>query len=383
MTGFGHARRADFMLTDGVLHLNHGGFGATPVPVLDAAAGWRVRMEADPTTFFRRDLAAQLRHSAERVAGLCGGVASDWVFVENATAGTNAIVAALGLAQGDEILCLSQVYGALANTLAYHSGRSGARIVMVDVPVPFIDPAPLLASLDAALGPRTRLAVLDHVTSAGAVVLPVAEMAALCRAAGVPVAIDGAHAPGMLPLDVPALSVDWYVGNLHKWAFASKGTGVLWCAPARQAELHPLAISHGLGAGFTAEFDYTGTRDNSGWLAVPEACDYLEGLGLAELQRRNRELAAEAGAMLAAAWGTETAASPKFAGAMASVRLPGRFADEPGAARRVAAQLYDEHSVVAGIMRLDGRLWLRVSAQVYNDAQDYRPLYDLGRRLGE
>jgi isopenicillin-N epimerase len=384
MTGapaFGHVRRADFLLDDDVLHLNHGGFGATPRPVLAAAASWRARMEADPTTFFRRDLLPLLRAAAGRVAQWLGGEAGDWAFVENATAGSNAIVASLGLNAGDEIVCLSQVYGALANTIAYHAGRAGARVVTVKVPVPFTDPQPLLVGLKAALGRHTRLAMLDHVTSAGATVLPVAAMAAICRDAGVPVAIDGAHAPGMLAFDVPALGVDWYVGNLHKWGFAPKGCAVVWCAPARQERLHPVAISHALGQGFTAEFDYTGTRDNSAWLAVPEAIAYLDGLGSAAVRRHNRALACEAGDMLAEAWGTEVAAAPEFGGAMAAVRLPGRFAGRPDVARRLAERLHDEHRIVAGVTVLDGGLWLRISAQVYNEAEDYRGLAAIGRLL--
>src|SRR5262249_30181288 len=139
------------------------------------------------------------------------------------------------------------------------------------------DPDELLAGVEAALGPRTRLASFDHITSAGAVVLPVAEMAALCPARGVPGMIGGAHAPGPGALRVAARAFDWYGGNRHKWAFAARGTAVIWCAPERQMALHPAVISHALGQGFTAEFDYTGTRDNSGWLAAPAALDYLEG----------------------------------------------------------------------------------------------------------
>ncbi|MGC2411904.1 MAG: aminotransferase class V-fold PLP-dependent enzyme, partial [Stellaceae bacterium] len=294
---FGRIRRADFLLAEGIDHLNHGGYGATPSVVLDATQRWRFQMEADPSTFFRRDLVGLTRQAADRVAGFLGGRGEDWAFVENATAGLNAIIASLRLGPGDELLCLSQVYGAIGNALSYHAARSGARLVTVTVPVPFRDPAPLLQSLSDAIGPRTRLASFDHITSAGAVVLPIREMAALCHEKGVPVAVDGAHAPGQIALDVPTLGVDWYVGNLHKWAFAAKGTAVIWCAPERQKALHPTAISHALGQGFTPEFDYTGTRDNSAWLAVPAALDYIEGLGAEAMRAHNAALAREAGAM--------------------------------------------------------------------------------------
>ncbi|HTZ37025.1 MAG TPA: aminotransferase class V-fold PLP-dependent enzyme [Stellaceae bacterium] len=378
---FGRERRGDFALGDGVDHLNHGSYGATPRAVLAAAEEYRLRMEADPARFFRDALPGLVRRAAERVARFLGGRAEDWALVENATQGLNAIVAALDLGPGDEIVCLSQAYGAVANTLRYHAGRRGAQVVVVPVAVPFADPAPLLAALVAALGPRTRLACLDHITSAGAVVLPVAEMAAVCRAQGVPVAIDGAHAPGQVPLDVPALGVDWYVGNLHKWAFAAKGAAALWCSPERQAALHPVAISHNLGQGFAAEFDYSGTRDNSAWLAVPQALDYLDALGGEAVRAHNDALAREAGEMLCAAWHSEASAAPAFRAAMTAVRLPGSDGADRAAGRRLARYLAQEHDITVGVMALADSLWVRVSAQIYNEIADYRRLARLGPSL--
>ena len=377
---FGHPRRGDFLLADGIDHLNHGGYGATPRAVLAATRMWQERMEADPSTFFRRDLAGLLRAAAEQVAGFLGGRGEDWAFVENATSGLNAIIASRPLMPGDELVCLSQVYGAIGNALRHHAERQGARIVTVEVPVPFADPAPLLRRLRAALNARTRLACFDHITSAGAAVLPIGEMAALCREHGVPVAIDGAHAPGQLALDVPALGVDWYVGNLHKWAFAAKGTAAIWCAPERQRALHPTAISHALGAGFPAEFDYAGTRDNAAWLAVPAALDYLDGFGAEAVRAHNAALAREAGALLAEAWRSTAAAAPEFCAAMAAVRLPGGVGDRD-AAHRLALRLTAELGITAGVTVLAGGLWVRVSAQIYNEIGDYARLAALGRNL--
>lgn len=378
---FGHARRADFHLAEGVAHLNHGSYGATPRVVLEVADQFGRQMEADGTTFFRDALPDLIRQSAARVAGFLGGHAEDWAFVENATQGLNAIIASLRLAPGDEILCLSQVYGAVGNTLRYHAERASARLTMVPVPVPFTEPEPLLNAIAAAIGPKTRFACFDHITSAGAVVLPMREMAALCREHGVPVAIDGAHAPGQVPLDVPSLGVDWYVGNLHKWAFAAKGTAVIWCAPERQPTLHPVAISHSLGLGFAAEFDYSGTRDNSAWLAAPAALDYLAGLDAEAVRAHNNALAREAGEMLCAAWHSEIAAGPAFGAAMASVLLPGTAGADRNAARRVARALAERHRITVGVMTLDDSLWIRVSAQIYNEIGDYQPLAAILPRL--
>jgi isopenicillin-N epimerase len=379
---FGHSRRGDFLLADGIDHLNHGGYGATPRVVLDAAHEWQRRMEADPSTFFRRDLPGLMRAAAERIARFLGGRGEDWGLVENATAGLNAIIGSLKIEPGDELLCLSQVYGAVGNCLRYHAERCGARVVTVPVPLPFVDPEPLLTSLRDAIGPKTRLACFDHITSAGAVVLPIREMAAICRERGVPVAVDGAHAPGQIALDVPALGVDWYVGNLHKWAFAAKGTAVIWCAPKRQARLHPTSISHALGQGFAAEFDYTGTRDNSAWLAAATALDYAEQWDADAIRAHNRTLAREAGDLWIQAWRSEAAAAPEFCAAMVSVRLPGGTPGDRLAARRLAAELTERHGITAGVMVLDGGLWIRASAQIYNEIGDYERLAAIGKNLG-
>jgi isopenicillin-N epimerase len=378
---FGRVRRADFHLAEGVAHLNHGSFGATPRVVLEAAQASRLQMEADGTAFFRDALPGLIRGAIGRVAGFLGGRTEDWAFVENATQGLNAIIASLRLEPGDELLCLSQTYGAITNTLRYHAERAGAEVVSVPVPVPFTDPEPLLAAIAAAIAPRTRLGLFDHITSAGAAVLPVREMAALCRGRGVAVAIDGAHAPGQLLLDVPALGVDWYVGNLHKWAFAAKGTAVLWCAPERQAALHPVAISHYLGQGFTAEFDYSGTRDNSAWLAAPAALDYLATLDPQAVRAHNNALAREAGEVLCDAWGSEIAAAPAYGAAMASVRLPGTKGADRALAREVARRLTERHGITVNVMALDDSLWVRVSAQIYNEIDEYRPLAEIAPRV--
>ena len=347
----------------------------------EAAQVWRERMEEDPTTFFRDVLPGATRAAAARVAGFLGGRAEDWSFLENATQGTNAIIGSLRLEPGDELLCLSQVYNAVNNTMRYYAGLAGAHIVTVPVPVPFTDPEALLAALAAAIGPRTRLACFDHISSAGAVVFPVREMAAICRARGVPVAVDGAHAPGQIALDVPSLGVDYYVANLHKWAFAARGTAIIWCTPERQAALHPVAISHSLGQGFMAEFDFSGTRDSSAWLAVPEALDYLDALGPESVRAHNDALSRDAAEMWCEAWKGEIAAAPEFRAAMASVRLPGVDAADRTAARRIARHLRETHGISAGVMVIDGGVWLRVSAQIYNELADYEPLAESAPRL--
>jgi isopenicillin-N epimerase len=301
-------------------------------------------------------------------------------FVANATEGCNAVLRSFALAPDDEILVLDHGYGAVRNTVRHVAASAGARVIEAALPFPRPDPAALVAAVTAALRPRTKLAVLDHITSPSAIVLPLAEIIAACRVAGVAVLVDGAHAPGHVALDLAALGADWYVGNCHKWLCGPEGSGFLWAAPARQAGLHPAVISHGYGHGFVAEFGWTGTRDPSAFLAVPAALEFCTRLGGPALVARNRVLAAAAGAWLAERLGTEVGTAGAAAGCMASVRLP---LVGPLTQARVGALA--GALLVAGTdapaHRIGNAAWLRVSAHAYNTMEDYARLADTLARV--
>src|SRR5439155_14170022 len=207
-------------------------------------------MEAEPSRFMFRVLPAALRAAAERLGDFIGADGSDIVFVENATVGCNAVLRSLQLGRDDEVLVLAHGYRAVQNAVRYMTERAGARMIVAGMPFPRPGPEAILAGIDTALTPRTRLVVIDHITSPSALVLPLREIVGRCRAAGVPVLVDGAHGPGQVPLDLRAIGADWYVGNCHKWLCAPKGCGFLWAARERQADLHPVTISHWLGKGF-------------------------------------------------------------------------------------------------------------------------------------
>ena len=368
--------RAEFALDPGFLTVNHGSFGATPRRVLAAQAAWQARLEAQPSRFMVEVLTPALRAAAGRLAGFLGCDADGLGFVDNATAACNAVLRSVRLAPGDEILLLGHAYGAVRKTAAHVAACAGARVV--DAPLPFPRPTPeaVVDPVAAAITPRTRLAVLDHITSPSALVLPIEAMVAACRARGVPVLVDGAHGPGQLPLAVAALGADWYAGNCHKWLMAPKGCAFLWTAPHRRAETHAHIISHGLGEGYLAEFDWTGTRDPGAFLAVIAAIDFLEDLGGPALMARNRAMALEAGDMLAARLRTEVAALPAMAGSMAAIRL-----DLPGPATREAAVALRACLLAAGtdapVAAIDGGFWLRISAAAYNEPADYDRLAGL------
>lgn len=378
----GTAIRHEWPLDDGWLTVNHGSFGAAPKAVLAAQDAWRRQLEAQPVRFMRRVLPKALRHAADRLGAFMGARGEDVAFVENATVGCNAVLRSLRFAPGDEILVLDHGYAAVRNAARHLAERAGAAVVEVALPFPRPDADAVVACVASVLTPRTRLAVLDHITSPSALLLPLARLVAVCRAAGAAVLVDGAHGPGQVALDLPAIGADWYTGNGHKWLSTPKGCGFLWARPERQAELHPVTISHGFGKGFTTEFDWTGTRDPSAFLAIEAALDFHERLGGPALRARNRALAAEATALLVRRLGTEAGGGAEFSAAMGLVRLP---LEGPGTAERalfLRERLLDAKTD-APLMALGGAIWLRLSAHAYNELADYEKLAEIVLRTIE
>jgi isopenicillin-N epimerase len=370
--------RDAFLLEPGIAYLTHGTYGATPRVVLAAAEGWRRRLEAQPVRFMQSELPPLLRKAAARLAAFMGAKGEDLVFVENATAGVNAILRSLDFRPGDELLTTTHVYGAVRKTMQYVAARSGAVVVEAPVPFPVSGEDEIVAAVTQRFSPKTRVLVVDHITSPTALVLPVQSITAAAKKHGIVVLIDGAHAPGAVDLDIPAIGADFYVGNCHKWLFAPKGCAFLWAAPAMQDTIHPLVISHGYGGGFRAEFDWTGTRDPSAWLAIDTALDFIETIGADLLRARNHALLREAVSLLSERWGVQ-AAPAALLGSMATLALPARgvFAVLPPtleSAAKIHAHLWDKHRVEVPVIAFADRLWVRISAQIYNELSDYRRL---------
>lgn len=394
MTRFGRALLPLWGLDPDVVYLNHGTVGAVPLRVMAAAERIRAEVERQPSRFLLRELSAirvgaadpgppRLRAAAARVAEFVGASGEDLAFVDNATTGINAVLRSFPFRPGDEIVRLDHGYGAIGLLADYVSRERGAAVRAVRVPFPDYSATALLAALRAALGERTRLAVLDHVTSESALVLPLREMAAACRERGVAVLADGAHAPGAIALDIASLGVDWYAGNLHKWAWSPRSCGILWAARDRQAGLHPAVVSWGFDQGFAAEFDWVGTRDPAPFLAAPEGIDMMREMGVEAVRRHNHDLAASAARLLASRWGTSVPAPESAIGVMATLPLPeraGRTAEEAAALRDA---LLFEDGIEVQLHAASGRLWARISAQVYNETADYERLASaVAARLG-
>lgn len=351
--------------------INHGAFGATPRRVAAEQTRWRERMEANTARFFMSELPVLLRETAAATAPFLGTAPERLAFVENVSAGTSAVLRSLDFAPGDEILTTDHVYNAVRNLLRHVSERTGAVVREAPLPVPVMTAQAVTEAIADGLNERTRLVVIDHVPSASALEFPVHEIVALCRRQGVPVLVDGAHAPGLIDLAIDAMGADWYVGNCHKWLCAPKGAAFLVVADRPTRAVHPLVISHAYGQGFAAEFDKVGTRDPSSWLSIPEAIRFHEELGGAGLRARNRALARELGDTLESGFGLTRAGHPDLQHGLVALQLPGCLPATREHAARLHDILYDRHGFEAAITTVRGALHLRLSVHAYNEAADY------------
>ena len=382
-------------LEPGLHFLNHGSFGACPRPVLAVQQELRAELERQPVRFLARELGGRLDAARAELAAFLNADPLDLVAVPNATAGVNAVLRSFALADGDEVLTTDHEYNASKNALEFAAGRAGARVVVVRVPFPIASPDDAAAPILAAVGPRTRLALLDHVTSPTGLVLPLERLAPELAARGVEVLVDGAHAPGMLPLDLGALGVAYYTGNCHKWLCAPKGAAFLYVRRDRQEGVRPLAISHGANtprpgrSRFHTEFDWTGTDDPTAFLAVPAALRFLGGLlpgGWLAVRERNRALALAARDLLTDALGIAAPAPDEMIGSMAALPLPDGDPDAPRTALYtdpLQTALLDRYRIevpIASWPRPPKRV-VRVSAHVYNHLDQYRALAGALREL--
>jgi len=385
MLRFGREMLEHWWLDPRDVYLNHGTVGVTPKRVLDAQQALRQTIERHPARFLVRELMSLtpqpparptlLRAAAGQVGAFLGARGDDLVFVDNASSGVNAVLRSMRLQAGDEIVLFDHAYGAVARTAAFVAREHGAVVVTVPLPFPIGDASACVAALEAALTSRARIAVFDHVTSETALVLPVAQMAALCRDKGVPVLVDGAHAPGAIDVNIPALGVDWYTANLHKWAFAPRACGVLWVAPGRREGLHPTVISWGLDVGWHQEFEWTGTRDPTPFLCAPDGIRFItDFLGTQAMREHNHALAWQAAQMLTSRWQLPWVTPEGMVGCMVSVPLPLRLGSGVAAATKLKDWLLFERGIEVAVVARADRLWARLSIQVYNDLDDIERL---------
>jgi len=381
-------------LDPSVTFLNHGSFGATPKVVLAKQDEFRARMEREPVLFLSRELEPLLDDVRRDVAGFVGASPEDLAFVSNATAAVNGVLRSLKLSANDDLLVTNHEYNASQNALNFVAERIGARVKVVDIPFPVKSADEIVDRIVSAATTRTRLLLIDHITSQSALVLPIQRIVAEMHALGIDTLIDGAHGPGHVPLDLEAIGAAYYTGNLHKWVCAPKGAAILYVRSDKQAEVRPIAISHGANSSrsdrsrFHIEFDWTGTFDPTPWLAAGDALRFLPTLvegGWPEIMRRNHALALRARDILCSALQIEKPAPDDLLGAMASVPLPDGTATviDPQGGDPVQNALWDRFKIEVPVM-----IWpsppqriLRMSAQLYNTPDDYERLASAIRQI--
>lgn len=389
---FGRSLLERWHLDPTAAFLNHGSFGAAPKVVLEAQTALREALERQPVRFMEWAWHEGLAEAAAACAPFLGARPEDLAFVDNATTGINAVMGSYPLQPGDVVLTTDHAYGAVRLALEHHAARCGARVEVVAVPFPLEGPEQVIEAVAGALHDRVRIAVLDWITAPTGVVLPIRDLVDLCHAAGVAVLVDGAHVPGHLPCDLDALGADWFVGNAHKWLFSPKGSAFLHARADRQADLHAPVISWGYGQGWQAELVWTGTRDPTPWLATPAGLSFLDELereaagdvaldaagptDFRHVRAWCTSLREDAATLLTARWKTPRLAPASMLGHLCALELPVALPPDAQAIREFRAELWDRHRVEVPIFAFGDRCLLRISAQVYNDLDDYARLAD-------
>ncbi len=383
-----------WLLDRSITYLNHGSFGATPIAVLAVQSEFRRRMESEPVRFLVRELEPLLDAVRSELARFVGAAPDDLAFVTNATSGVNAVLRSLRFSSNDQLLVSNHEYNACRNTLDFVAERSGARVKVVDIPFPVHSADDIVERVVSAADDATRLLLIDHITSQTALIKPVQRIVEAMNARGIDTLIDGAHGPGQVPLDLRTIGPTYYTANLHKWVCGPKGAAFLYVRHDRREDIHPLVISHGRNSTrtdrsrFHLEFDWPGTHDPTAVLAAGEALRFIPSLvegGWAEVMRRNHDLVLKGRDILCAALEIGPPAADHMMGSMAAFPIPD---GKPGDKASVFGDplqdtLLDQFRIEVPVVPWPSppKRVLRVSAQLYNVADDYKKLADALRRV--
>jgi len=386
-----------WVLDPKTIFLNHGSFGSCPRPVLEYQSALRERLERQPVQFLVRELEDLLDQARGSLARFVGASERDLVFVQNATTGVNTVLRSLQFAPGDELLVTDHEYNACRNSLDFVAQLWRARVVVVSVPFPLQGPDQIIEAVLAGTTSRTRLALLDHVTSQTGLIFPIERLVSSLNERGIDTLVDGAHAPGMVPLDLQKIGAAYYTGNCHKWVCAPKGAGFLFVREDRQQLIRPLAISHGGNSPrkdrsrFLIEFGWTGTLDPSACLSIPEALRCIGALlpgGWPEVMRRNRALALAARETLCRALNINLPCPDELIGSLASIPIAdGNANDGAPSSPLYSDPLQDrlrlEYAIEVPIIPWPAppKRLLRISAQLYNSQRQYELLAEALQKL--
>lgn len=364
--------RSLFTLDPAMTHLNHGSLGAVPLPVRRAHTRVTDELEADPRGFFKTRV-PRVTRARERLAEFVGADPRRTALVTNIASGVSQVLRALDLTEKDEILTTDHGYGSVGFNVDAYVRRAGVVHKVATVPLTPTEDEVVTAVVDR-LTDRTRLVIADHITSATARLFPVAKLAAALRDRGVPLLVDAAHVPGHIDPDLDGIGADFWIGNLHKWCFAPRGTALLSVASRWVDRMDPLLESWQHEAGFPVATEYNGTDDFTGWLAAPAGLDLLADLGLDRVRRHNGQLAHYGQSVLAEALGVTVDDDAVGPLGMRLVPLPPGVGTTDAASDAIEDAVRAELRTELTVNTFHGRGILRVAAQVYNTAADYELL---------
>jgi len=389
-----------WQLDPAYVFLNHGSYGATPKSVLYEQHRLHLHIDSEPVRFFRLELEDYLDAAREKLADFVGADRDGIVFVPNATTGVNAVLRSTKFKPGDEILTTDHAYNACKNAADFVAQRDGATVKVVHIPYPMSSPKQVVDAVLSGVTDRTRFLMIDHVTSPTAVVFPVQKIIDALEGSEIDILIDGAHAPGMLPLDLTTMGMAYYTGNCHKWLCAPKGAAFLYVREDKRGQVRPVTISHGANSTrsdksrMLLEFDWTGTGDYTPFILIPKAIEFLESLypgGVRELMERNHRLAMEAGKMLCDRFGVPMPLPEEMIGSMVALPilrpLDGEKTKVPSGkwSDPVQDRLFHEFNIEVPVVSLPSvvqRRLIRISCHAHNSMSDYEKLADALKKMG-
>ncbi|OCQ93285.1 penicillin epimerase [Oscillatoriales cyanobacterium USR001] len=378
-----------WLLEKDITFLNHGAFGACPIPVLAAQTQFREQLEREPLRFVMREFEPLLDRARIKLAEFIGAGENELVFVPNATTGVNAVLRSLDFSPKDELLTTNQEYNACRNVIDFVANRTGAKIVVAQVPFPIESPQQVIEAIINCISPRTKLALLDHVVSQTGLIFPIQQLVKELTNHGIDTLVDGAHAPGMVALNLPEIGATYYTGNCHKWLCAPKGAGFLYVRPDRQEEIRPMIISHGANSPrtdksrFQLEFDWMGTDDPSAYLSVPVAIEFMGSLltgGWEELREKNHKMAVAGRKVLVEKLGLSLLCPDEMIGSMAVIALSDGDGEvvRKGGLPPIQNDLWERFKIEVPVIPWPdaSKRLVRISAQVYNSLSQYEYLAD-------
>ncbi|WP_413161868.1 aminotransferase class V-fold PLP-dependent enzyme [Capilliphycus salinus ALCB114379] len=373
--------RQYWLLDSDVTFLNHGSFGACPIPILQLQTQQRQQLERQPVHFFVREWESLLDEARQQLAEFLGVTPEELVFVPNATTGVNSILRSLCFSPQDELLTTNHEYNACRNALNFVAERWGAKVVVANIPFPLNSPDDILNAILSQITPKTKLVLIDHISSQTGLIFPLKSLIQELNNRGIDSLVDGAHAPGMLPLNLTEIGATYYSGNCHKWLSAPKGAAFLYVRPDKQSEIHPVTISHGANSPrtdrsrFQLEFDWMGTHDPTAYFCIPEAIKFMGSLlpgGWLELIQYNNNTVIAARKMLSEKLAVALPCPEEMIGSMATIILPEKIQLIPS----LQTQLWEKFKIEVPIIPWENKpqKLMRISAQIYNSPSDYQKL---------